>query len=100
MGKTSSPKEAFEEIDVSEKDGKITIEEFVEYATKKLGMSKEEAEEIFKKYLDKDGDGEVTEEEIFIRLGGCKKCGDKYDPGEDELDVEEGEGEGKGKGKG
>jgi len=64
--KNKSPKEAFEEIDVSEKDGKITIEEFVEYA-KKLKLSKEEAEEIYKKYIDKGGTGKSSRRRILYQ---------------------------------
>merc|ERR1712100_490779 len=74
-GGISTPKDFFKKVDRKPKNGKITKKEIYIYA-KKMKISIKTIK-IFFKSIDPDGDGEVSEEECFEILGGCKECGDK-----------------------
>lgn len=56
-------KAAIESMDVADKDGVITKEEFMK-SMEDAGVSKEEAERLWKQ-LDKDGDGKITKWDIL-----------------------------------
>lgn len=91
-GGGGTPKDFFKKVDRRPKNGKISRKEIIIYG-KKMKMTKKQIT-IFYKIIDPDGDGEVSEEEVYEKLGGCKSCGDKYAVGEEEEEIEVGEGEG------
>lgn len=75
---TESPEDAFGSLDVSLKDGKISIEELAE-GLKKLNppIGTKEAATLFGK-LDENGDGGIDPSEFNEALGGCKTCSEAF----------------------
>jgi Ca2+-binding EF-hand superfamily protein len=76
--KNDSPADAFEALDNSPKDGKISLEELA-VGAKNLEppIALADVAKVFSK-LDKNNDGGIDASEFNRAMGGCKKCSEAF----------------------